>query len=84
MRRKHKYCIYDTKKSPESTFFLKKAFSGAPKPDFSLKKDFRDARMYIFLPKSTVGSAESRFFSKKGLSGGMKAFFSEKKPCQPG
>lgn len=47
---------------------------------FSEKKDFRDARMYIFLPKSTVGSAESRFFSKKGLSGGMKAFFSEKSP----
>jgi len=84
MRRKHKYCIYNTKKSPESAFFLKKAFSGTPKPDFSLKKDFRDARMYIFLPQSTVGNAESRFFSKKGLSGGMKAFFSEKKPCQPG
>jgi len=84
MRRKHKYCIYDTKKSPESAFFLKKAFSGAPKPDFSLKKNFRDARMYIFLPKSTVGSAESRFFSKKALSAGMKTDFFKKKHRQPG
>lgn len=31
--------------------------------------------MYIFLPKSTVGSPETRFFSKKGLSGALKADF---------